>query len=184
MLHDRWSWLSILLAMLISSMAGLLLERFVSRFESLAVLSPIINGLGGNLGAVLASRLATALHTGSNAGQGRVMAILAAMVAPLSLAVLLIVRLLGLGHAQLSFGFVAGFCLAAQLQVLVLLAATWRFVRLLWDQKLDPDNVAIPFVTALGDVLGTAALVLCFLAVCGSLKSKRASMQETARRKG
>lgn len=44
--------------------AGLVLERFVSRFAGEAVLAPIINGVGGNLGAILASRLSTAYHTG------------------------------------------------------------------------------------------------------------------------
>jgi solute carrier family 41 len=30
-------------------------------------------------------------------------------------------------------------------------------------QKIDPDNSAIPYLTALGDLLGTALLALAFL---------------------
>lgn len=63
-LTTKWAWLSIVLAMVVSSMAGLVLERFVQTYEGMAVLSPIINGVGGNLGAILASRICTSLHTG------------------------------------------------------------------------------------------------------------------------
>jgi len=36
-------------------------------------------------------------------------------------------------------------------------------VHFIWNRKLDPDNIAIPFLTALGDLLGTALLSLGFL---------------------
>ena len=48
-----------------ATQAGVVLERFVTTFEGLAVLAPIINGIGGNLGAVIASRISTALHANS-----------------------------------------------------------------------------------------------------------------------
>lgn len=51
----------------------------------------------------------------------------------------------------------------SQLQVsLLLLIADWM-VHFIWNRKLDPDNIAIPFLTALGDLLGTALLSLGFL---------------------
>ena len=31
-----------------------------------------------------------------------------------------------------------------------------------WRLKFDPDNIAIPFLTALGDLLGTGLLSLAF----------------------
>jgi solute carrier family 41 len=36
-------------------------------------------------------------------------------------------------------------------------------VRLTWHQALDPDNHCIPYLTGLGDLLGTGLLALCFL---------------------
>ncbi len=33
----------------------------------------------------------------------------------------------------------------------------------MWEQKIDPDNSAIPYLTALGDLLGTALLAASFL---------------------
>lgn len=59
----RAGWGAILVAMMVSSGAGVVLERSITTFESLAVLAPLMNGLGGNLAVVHASKLSTALHT-------------------------------------------------------------------------------------------------------------------------
>ncbi|UYV79619.1 hypothetical protein LAZ67_18000046 [Cordylochernes scorpioides] len=51
---------------------------------------------------------------------------------------------------------------AAFLQVLVLLYVGSVLVRLLWRMGADPDNSAIPLLTALGDLLGSLLLALAF----------------------
>ena len=33
----------------------------------------------------------------------------------------------------------------------------------MWVRRVDPDNSAIPYLTALGDLLGTALLAIAFL---------------------
>ena len=45
--------------------------------------------------------------------------------------------------------------------VILLLVADWM-VHSIWKYGFDPDNVAIPFLTALGDLLGTGLLSLGF----------------------
>jgi solute carrier family 41 len=35
----------------------------------------------------------------------------------------------------------------------------------MWRYRIDPDNSAIPYLTALGDLLGTALLSISFLIV-------------------
>ena len=50
--------------------AGVLLERFMTRFQAMAALAPVINGIGGNLGAVQASRISTSLHAQSRCVPG------------------------------------------------------------------------------------------------------------------
>ena len=35
-------------------------------------------------------------------------------------------------------------------------------VHWMWKSGDDPDNFAIPYLTALGDLLGTSLLALCF----------------------
>lgn len=48
------------------------------------------------------------------------------------------------------------------LQVVVLLYSSVLMIRWLWRRSLDPDNYSIPYLTALGDLLGTAFLALTF----------------------
>lgn len=48
-------------------------------------------------------------------------------------------------------------------QVAILLYLADVLVRLMWHQALDPDNHCIPYLTGLGDLLGTGLLALCFL---------------------
>ena len=55
-------WKPVLIAMSISSLGGLILDKAVSKFSGIAVFQPLFNGVGGNLVAVQASRISTYLH--------------------------------------------------------------------------------------------------------------------------
>ncbi|XP_030314187.1 solute carrier family 41 member 3 isoform X5 [Calypte anna] len=44
----------------------------------------------------------------------------------------------------------------------ILLYVADLVVRLMWRKALDPDNFSIPYLTALGDLLGTGFLAICF----------------------
>jgi len=50
----------------------------------------------------------------------------------------------------------------------LLYTANW-LVHLLWQRGSDPDNASIPYLTAIGDLLGTVLLALSFwmIAVLG-----------------
>jgi solute carrier family 41 len=45
---------------------------------------------------------------------------------------------------------------------MILLYTAHLLIHLMWKWKVDPDNSAIPFLTALGDVLGSSLLALAF----------------------
>jgi len=60
----------------------------------------------------------------------------------------------------LFFYLLAGVC-----QVAVLLYLCQIIVYCMWSGGTDPDNAAIPYLTAFGDLLGTAFLLLAFLAL-------------------
>lgn len=47
---------------------------------------------------------------------------------------------------------------------MTLLFVCQLLIAMLWKRKVDPDNSAIPYLTALGDLLGTALLFFVFLA--------------------
>jgi len=46
--------------------------------------------------------------------------------------------------------------------VTILLYCADLIIRMMWRRSLDPDNFSIPYLTALGDLLGTGFLALCF----------------------
>lgn len=51
---------------------------------------------------------------------------------------------------------------AVIIQVVILLYVASLMVQWLWRRGLDPDNFSIPYLTALGDLLGTGLLALSF----------------------
>ncbi|XP_053723801.1 solute carrier family 41 member 1-like isoform X1 [Synchiropus splendidus] len=179
-------WQPVILAMSISSIGGLILDKSVSNpdYEGMAVFTPVINGVGGNLVAIQASRMSTYLHYWSvpgslplkmaascpgpcdtfcssdvNSKSARVLVIL---VVPGQLLFLYTIHLLQGGHTAMTATFIACYLAAAVLQVVILLSAAALVVRWLWRKGLDPDNFSIPYLTALGDLLGTGLLALSF----------------------
>ncbi|KQK84505.1 solute carrier family 41 member 3 isoform X1 [Amazona aestiva] len=179
-------WQPVIVAMSISSIGGLILDKTVTdpNFEGMAVFTPVINGVGGNLVAIQASRISTFLHFWSKPGvlpykmkqnwpnpcttffssevNSKSARVLFFLVIPGHLVFLYTIRLLQGGHMSLSFTFVMFYLMAALLQVGILLYVAEVIVHLMWKKALDPDNFSIPYLTALGDLLGTGFLAICF----------------------
>ncbi|CAB1354226.1 unnamed protein product [Coregonus sp. 'balchen'] len=191
----RSGWQPVIVAMSISSIGGLILDKTVSdpNFEGMAVFTPVINGVGGNLVAIQASRISTYLHywsmpgtlpskmaqhwpgpcltfcsSGVNSKSARVLIFL---VVPGHLIFLYTIHLLKGGHGALTPAFVCLYLCAALLQVVILLYTADLMVRWMWRRGLDPDNYSIPYLTALGDLLGTGFLALTFRAVLLGISS-------------
>ena len=150
--------------------SGLVLGSFEERLlasPSLLVLVPVTIGTAGNLGSILAARLSTAFHLGTLSFDVRDETLAGNVVATVALAVTLFpVVGLGawtlaevLGETTLSPATVATVALAsgvalAVLAVAVTLVATYAAYRF----SLDPDDVVIPIVTNVCDVLGVVVL--------------------------
>ncbi|XP_012993617.1 solute carrier family 41 member 1 [Esox lucius] len=179
-------WEPVIIAMAISSVGGLILDKTVSNpnFAGMAVFTPVINGVGGNLVAVQASRISTYLHMngipmgepdpnprkcptpctsffGSNVNS-RSARVLFLLVAPGHLIFLYTINSMQGGHTTLTSIFIAFYMAAALLQVLILLYLADWMVHWMWSRGMNPDNFSIPYLTALGDLLGTGFLALCF----------------------
>ncbi|KAG2468191.1 solute carrier family 41 member 1 [Polypterus senegalus] len=179
-------WEPVIIAMAISSIGGLILDKTVSdpNFAGMAVFTPVINGVGGNLVAVQASRISTYLHMcrlpgietevpktscptpwstffGSNVNS-RSARVLFLLVVPGHLVFLYTINSMQGGHTTLTSIFIAFYMTAALLQVLILLYIADWMVHWMWGRGMDPDNFSIPYLTALGDLLGTGFLALSF----------------------
>ncbi|MCU4800527.1 magnesium transporter [Halobacteria archaeon HArc-gm2] len=150
--------------------SGLVLDTFedtLLRYPSLLVLVPVTIGMAGNLGSVLAARLSTAFHLGLLSFSPTDDRLAGNAVATVSLS-LTIFPLVGAGAwlVQGLFGATAlplrtvvlvallsGLTLAV-LAVAVTVVTTYAAYRF----SLDPDEVVIPVVTNVCDVLGVLVL--------------------------
>ncbi|XP_074863894.1 solute carrier family 41 member 2 [Carettochelys insculpta] len=178
-------WEPVITAMVISSIGGLILDTTVSdpNLAGIVVYTPVINGIGGNLVAIQASRISTYLHlhnipgelpeeakgcyypcrtyygTGANNKSAQVLLLL---VIPGHLIFLYTIHLMKSGHTSLTPVFISVYLFAALLQVFTLLWIADWMVHRFWKKGKDPDSFSIPYLTALGDLLGTALLAISF----------------------
>uniref|UniRef100_A0A3B4XBX5 Solute carrier family 41 member n=1 Tax=Seriola lalandi dorsalis TaxID=1841481 RepID=A0A3B4XBX5_SERLL len=181
----RTGWEPIITAMVISSIGGLILDKSVSdpNLAGIIVYAPVINGIGGNLVSIQSSRISTNLHLNFSPGEvpedrksclpfvSFVMAganhrsaqILLLLVIPGQLIFLLTIHLMKGGRTLPSPLLTVAFLSASLIQVFTLLCIADCMVHCLWRRHKDPDSYSIPYLTALGDLLGTALLSLAFL---------------------
>uniref|UniRef100_A0A6Q2YS18 Solute carrier family 41 member n=1 Tax=Esox lucius TaxID=8010 RepID=A0A6Q2YS18_ESOLU len=177
-------WEPIITAMVISSLGGLILDTTVSdpNMVGMILYTPVINGIGGNLVAIQSSRIATDLHLhclprqvpenrrscyypcrtffGSGANQ-RSAQVLLVLAIPGHLIFLYTIHLMK-GSTSTVHIFLPLFDLTVFCQVLTLLCVADWMVHFLWRTGRDPDSYSIPYLTALGDLLGTGLLALAF----------------------
>lgn len=151
------------ISIFISSIAGLIFEQFSGELPEMAIFLPTLNGVIGNIACIHASRMATDLHAGrrseSTAGT------LALLNLPLQL-VFLATLLLLLG-TNVGPVFSMAYLACSTLLAASMLRISPRIVGYCWSRRLDPDTFAMPVLTAIGDLLGTASLFFLFLAFEG-----------------
>jgi mgtE-like transporter len=160
---------------LVELVSGLVLGSFEStllQYPSLLVLVPVTIGTAGNLGSVLAARLSTAFHLGtlSFAPDDDHLAGNAAATVGMALSLFPLVGTGAWGLQALTGGtqlalwrvVLVAICSGGALAVLaifVTVVATYVAYRL----ELDPDDVVIPVVTNVCDVLGVVVLFFAVL---------------------
>ena len=145
--------------------AGYVLERTVETFlenPTLFVLIPVMIDTGGNIGTILSARLSTRLHLGDIQFRSRDPVVVANVTAVLLLSMTVFTILavaaywigaflgepLGLGVLLVvSVGSGLGITVVS---IVVSIAATYSAV----GRGIDPDDVVVPLVTSICDVLG------------------------------
>ena len=163
---------------LLATVAGIfmgLAEEMLIALTMVLLLIPVFNAEGGNLGGILSSRLTSAYHLGlikmgrRPEGETRTNFICTLLLS------ILIFPTLGLiaygvseafGLVGLEFSEIVFICLMAWLFTTVLaIFVTYYFTYFFVKIGVDPDNVTIPMITSVMDVLGTASLILVTMAV-------------------
>ena len=81
---------------------------------------------------------------------------------PIFLTVYLIAALLQVNNFNASYVFKHFVKIQCVLQVIILLYIAQLLVVWMWSKGMDPDSSAIPYLTAAGDLIGTALLGAAF----------------------
>ncbi|XP_014211175.1 solute carrier family 41 member 1 [Copidosoma floridanum] len=177
-------WIPVITALFISGLGGLILDKAVDSLNGFVIFQPIVNGIGGNLVSVQASRISTMLH------QSTLVGILPPWTktwvspwtalfhgAPSAKTARLLIAMSIPGHVAFSFAadyiqwsrstihvyFMLAYLTVTVLQVILLLYVAHIMIHVMWKYKIDPDNSAIPYLTALGDLSGSLLLAAAFL---------------------
>ncbi|XP_043063508.1 solute carrier family 41 member 1 isoform X2 [Drosophila ficusphila] len=177
-------WVPVLSALCISGLGGLVLDAAVEVFNGFVVFQPIINGIGGNLVSVQASKISTMLHQSSIIGiipphtqifewpwralfkgvpYAKTARILIAMSIPGNILFIFAADYINYSTSTVTWVFVLSYLTASLVQVMLLLYIAHIIVHAMWKWKIDPDNSAIPYLTALGDLLGSSLLAVAWL---------------------
>merc|ERR1711936_1328034 len=188
----RVGWTPVLMAMLIASGGGFVLEMAVEHFKGVTLFAPVMNGSGGDLVGIQASRMTTYLHKATKSllgtfpeGEDKIMQLPCTALCgdlpcckcgsgkettrtPHAMPGRVLLSLLFPGHKIFVLPsplFLIFYLVAAVIQVAVLLYMCQILVYWMWKRGVDPDNAAIPYLTAIGDLLGTSLLAMAFLAL-------------------
>jgi mgtE-like transporter len=168
----------LMICALICSIAGIFMGMeldILIAYTAVLLLIPVFNAEGGNLGGILSSRLSSAYHLGLTKMSRRPDKLTEKNFSSILLLSLLIFPVLGiLAHLVSSlFGFSSpGFwdilliCVTAGLSTTLLaIAITYYLTYFSVKIGIDPDNVVIPTITSVMDVLGTGCLILVTIVV-------------------
>lgn len=177
-------WIPVLSALCISGFGGLVLDASVDVFYGFVVFQPIINGIGGNLVSVQASKISTMLHQSSIIGiipphakifewpwrailkgvpYARSARILLMLSVPGQICFIFAADYIHMSESTITITFILAYLCASIVQVSLLLYLAHIIIHAMWKWKIDPDNSAIPYLTALGDLFGSSFLALAFL---------------------
>lgn len=158
---------------LLNTLSGLLLqEKLVAliAIPSILVLLPAFLSQGGNIGSIFASRFSTKLHLGiiQEKGRGRIETI-KEMLGAYTFALLIFpaVGVISIGisgfmgipnilGAKLVLVSLFGGLIVTTIVVLASFYISIFFMR----RSIDPDNVIVPIITSLADILGVVSLVI------------------------
>ncbi|KAI9487947.1 hypothetical protein BDB00DRAFT_885013 [Zychaea mexicana] len=155
-------WMPIIIAMVISSLAGVVLEKYVEEYKGVALLTPVLIGLAGNLGSIYASRISTSLHGETKENCNAVEWTLLAMNVPIQIIFLIIIWAFNMGELHYNAWFFFAYFTVSMICTWICLKIGKYMTFGFWKMGYDPDNYVIPYLTASIDLIGTVLLVLVF----------------------
>jgi len=152
-------WVPIISSLVITSIAGIVFEKYMDSYKGIAVIMPVLNGIAGNIGSLYVSRLSTDLHIGVVNNYVKTFVTLFWIHLPTEWSFLILVEIFNLGDTNVNFLFITVYTLMSVLLMTIILLFAHKATHWFWNHHYDPDNYCLPTLTALSDVLGTIFLV-------------------------
>ncbi len=163
----------LVLCAVLSLSAGLILNWQIASIKTLPlilVMVPPINGINNNVCSILGARLTSALAMGTIEPRFGKQATLgkntrAAWLMSLgvfvftSMIFLILALISGMGLWK-SIMITFGFFVASMVAIGVTMVCTIWLAFISYRKGLDPDNVVIPVVTSIGDIMGVSSLII------------------------
>lgn len=155
-------WLPIICGLLITMMAGMILERFHVLLPNLPIMLPIVNGLSGGLLSIYACRLATllSLRADRDSLPFKTPLTLILLTIPLNLFVFVCIRRFKMGHQLYTPINIILYNLSQMLQLVIMIYLATRMVRVCRQRQWDSLTISLPLVTAISDLIGTVLLII------------------------
>ncbi|OUM61345.1 hypothetical protein PIROE2DRAFT_45298, partial [Piromyces sp. E2] len=152
-------WVPIMSSLVITSIAGIVFEKYMDSYKGIAVIMPVLNGIAGNIGSLYVSRLSTDLHVGVINNYVKTFVTLFWIHLPTEWSFLILIDIFNLGDTNVNVLFVTVYTLMSVLLMTIILLFAHKATYWFWNHHFDPDNYCLPTLTALSDVLGTIFLV-------------------------
>lgn len=168
----------LLISVFIGLFAGMTLQGSLGRIQGTLVMMmvPLLNGIGGNLGSILGARLGSALHLGmvkpklkGRVLKGNINASVLTSVGAFSF----ISAIFFMIACMWGVGFIGAakhalvFLLAGMLLTPVIITSTIVSAFISFRNGLDPDNVVIPIITSIIDVVAAVCLLIIAINIVG-----------------
>ncbi|CCM05763.1 uncharacterized protein FIBRA_07996 [Fibroporia radiculosa] len=184
-------WFPLFAAMIVSSGAGMVLDRFVSRYQGYALLEAVVTGksylalekisnnfithlpgLAGSVGSIFVSRLSTALHVATMGHPTSIsdhtphpstrLVSVTLLVVSFPVQIIFLCLIYAFGWLHLPIVFLVLEVIFFCIAVAISLSVAQVVTNYLWKRDLDPDMYAMPLQSAVMDLVGQLLLVLCY----------------------
>ncbi|KAF7728310.1 hypothetical protein EC973_006251 [Apophysomyces ossiformis] len=139
-------WTPLVVAMVISSLAGIVLEKYVEKYNGVALLTPVLIGLAGNLGSIYASRISTCLHAQKQEKYRTVELVLMAMNIPIQVLFMIVIWGFDIGHLTFNVWFFISYFAVSMISTWICLKIGKYMTLGFWKLGYDPDNYVIPYL--------------------------------------
>ncbi|MFO7791904.1 MAG: magnesium transporter [Candidatus Saliniplasma sp.] len=142
------------------------MEEVLLQFPIFLFLVPLMNGLGGNLGCILASRVSSGFHSGyieanifdKELNENMLVTLMMGTILFTSLALTVAATSPALPLGQTALNLIIIILGSGMIITVGTMIITISISLISYKKRLDPDNIVIPILTTLADLLSIISI--------------------------